>query len=144
MSSLILDNETNIDLREFITTSLIPDIADYFISVLDKKQLRNIDNYINTDNFKLLYNIQEDQILDSYTILVDAMNALTFSAKGKQSYQIYINPNIRIANTNLTYDQFITFVDQGNLQINPYPVWSETLQYFAEESPLLYQFYKEE
>ena len=137
---LVLNNNSGDDLTEFIKW-LMPQIVDYFIDSINEDQTDRIDAYLNGDG-----SIGEklSKRISSYNILVGAMNYLTYSHVDERVYRIFIDPNAYIPNSQLTFARMVQLIDEGNLQLSSYPVWTKTIEYFDENVNDLYDEFLEE
>ena len=137
---LILNNRSGDGLTEFIDW-LIPQMIDHLIDSIDEDQTDRIDLYLNGEG-----SIGEsiNKKISSYNILVGAMNYLTYSNVDERVYRIFIDPNIYIPNSQLTFAGMVQLIDEGNLQLSPYPIWTKTIEYFDGNVNDLYDEFLEE
>lgn len=144
MNDIIIKIDTNRDISDFILET-IEKIKEYFIEILDQTQLNRIDDYLKNHKNVLHYNqfYKKEKKIFSRDILIGAIENLKYQKSGK-IYRIFINPNAVVPNTTTKFETLLCLIDKGNLELSPYSVWSDTIDYFCRIIPDLYRKYTEE
>lgn len=117
--------ESSVDIIDFCKW-LITQIQSYMKSNLNIKRADIFDKYIN-ENIPM----QPKRILITKDLILSASYNLIVN-KVQNNYIIEIDPNIFIPNTFAKFINIMQLINYGNLVLPPYPIWTETFNYFAD------------
>lgn len=132
--NLIINNPDGYDLSGFCDW-LIPKIQSEILISVDIKKLAKFDVFIYN---KLNLGVN----LDSYDIIKWSLNLIKWT-KHKDNYEIYLDKNITIPGTYITFYNIIKLIDNGNLSLAPYPIYTNTMEKFAIKLPEYFDSYLE-
>ena len=134
---------TNIDEEEALKFCewLIPKIQEYLYASIDDRILARFDAYLNSSDI-IQWQFQP-QIIRTKNILIGASYNLIVK-KYPTYYDIVINPNINIPNSYAKFIDIVSLIDKGNLMLQPYPIFSDTMEYFAENIDMYFKDFIEE
>lgn len=108
-------------------------IRTYGISSINKKKLLKSTKYFQT--------ILKDDTISSYDIVVTGFRNLVFR-RIRDGFIIEINPNIPYKMTNAKLDVLCKTIDQGNLELKQYPIFTDTFQFYCDKIKEVYQIFK--
>ena len=108
---------------------LIPRIQEYLYANIDDEKLARFDAYLNSNNTNRWQIIP--QIVRTKNILIGAVYNLIVKSYGNY-FDIQIDPNINIPNSFAKFIDIVSLVDKGNLLLAPYAIFSDTMNYFAD------------
>lgn len=128
---LIIENLTHKNLKPFILNYVIPMASQILYSIMDKKQIKKIDNYISK-----FYNIN----IGAAKIIDLGIKNLIIQNMGN-TYQLQIDPNIVIPKTSAKLYDICALINYGNVEIPPYPIFDNTMNKLAQFIPSLYDEY---
>ena len=138
---LIIENKIHIDLTNFCTY-LIKQMQEHMLILLNPLKIDRFNNYLETLPLtKFPYN--KRKILSMRDILIGS----TYNLKVTQhwnEYKIEIDPTSLVYGTFLKYIDLVKLVNYGNLQLAPYPIYDELMNYFAEHLEEFYEEYLKE
>jgi hypothetical protein len=141
--NLIIENNSNIELDDLISNQLIDSMKNYFISSIRDDKLIAFDNYINSEKlFKSnLYKSKQDYI-STKDLLIECIDNLVYT-KNTNLYIIEINSkkNSKKLDAKLIY--ISKLINYGNMQLAPYPIFTELFDYYAEIFPKIFEEYME-
>lgn len=132
---LILKGSDN--LHPFILRQLIPQMRRYFIKSINKKQLIRFDEYLN--QHRELFT-EDNRHLSTYHILVECVNTLRCT-KISETYIIEMDFNKNIKNSNAKLLWVAKLVNYGNMELTPYPIFSEMFNHFSKNINAIYSKY---
>lgn len=132
---LEIQNVDNLDLDKFCEY-LIGMMREYLLTEIDKMQTKRFDDYIKEKGIiKSIYRNGKTPMVKD--ILVASTSHLIVN-KVNSNYIIKLNPNAKIPNTSAKFIEIIKLVDEGNLEVKRYPIYSDMTDFFAKN---LYYFY---
>lgn len=108
-------------------------IRTYGISSINKKKLLKSTKYFQT--------ILKDDTISSYDVVVTGFRNLVFR-RIRDGFIIEINPNIPYKMTNAKLDVLCKTIDQGNLELKQYPIFTDTFQFYCNKIKEVYQIFK--
>lgn len=120
---------------------LIEKIQQYLIANINVDILARFDSYINEND--LIIWVGNPRIARTYDIIVGALYNLEIKDYNDY-YDITINPNINIPNSYAKFIDIVGLIDKGNLMLSPYPIITQTMEYFADNLKDYYEIYLEE
>lgn len=124
--NLVINNELEEDITDFCNW-LIKDIQSSFKGFIDANQLIRFDDIINNSiEFKQL-----PRYINPIEIIIGSMYNLRL-AVNNSVYTIEIDPNINIPDTYTKFIDIARLVNFGNLTVNPYPIFTEIFQFYAD------------
>ena len=138
---LIIENPNNLNLDAFCSY-LISEMIEYIDNTINDNQLIRFDSYIN-NNLKIRFIDKFPRLLKSRDILITAVQTLYYVKQGND-YIIKINPNNFIPNTYAKFIDIVSLIDKGNIDIPPYPIFTDAMEYFADNLQMYYNLYIED
>lgn len=129
---LIIENSYNEDLKSFINDIVIPACSQILYSIIDRKYLKNFDNYLSN---KYKTNINSNQIIS-----IALKSLIVYNHQ--DNYQITINPNIFVPGINAKLYDICALINYGNLDITGYPIFDKAMEKLSSFIPMLYREYK--
>lgn len=139
--NLLIDNKDKLNLDQFCIW-LIDFMQKHILEFIDEKRLVPFDDYINTNNI-IRWHFKEERPIKTKDIIIGSLYNLEVN-KINNKYNIVINPNSYIPNSYSRYIDLARLVNYGNLQLAPYHLFDEFMQYFADNITVLYNEYIEE
>lgn len=132
-------NDLDIPNLEDFINFLIEKIKLYFLGILDSKLLIQFDNYFNS-NPEIL-GIQNKKIFSTRDGVIGAIYCLTYIKNGK-NYIIKIDPNQVMRNTTAKFIDIAKAVNYGVLGVGKYPIFTDSIDYVANNIYSYLQEYK--
>lgn len=125
--NLIIINPQALDLKEFITNCLIPEIQFECFSRLDMRLCNNWTKYFN--QVDLGWNKAKDKTIvpSGYDVIMAGINNITYSKQG-DDYRIFINNNEIVPKGCAKLNDICHLINYGNLSVSPYPIFSESFR----------------
>ena len=128
---LFINNLNKKNLDYFIEDSVIPEAIEIFYSLFKPKDLIKIQDYLSK-----LY----DKPIKLNSILQLAIRTLTYR-KLSGNYIIQIDSNKILKEIPAKLYDICSLVNYGNLEIQPYPIFSRVMDILAKRLPQLYREY---
>lgn len=142
--NLIIDSELGVPLNAFLQEKLIPEMQEYFISSINNRKLEPFDEYINSlDNIQYGLPQGKKRYLSTKDLLLSCIYNLTYSISADDCI-IEINSSKIAPNTNAKLLWIAKLVNYGNMQLAPYPLFTELFDHFADIFWDILKEYKEE
>lgn len=116
---------------------LIEKIQEYFINHLDGRQIARWDKYLK-ENVATFSKIKSQ--VSARDILVSGISNLIV-LQTDSSYIITVDPNNVLYGTNLKVSSLCKLINNGNLSISGYPVFTRTFEMFKLNIRLVYNEY---
>lgn len=129
--------ESAVDITDFCNW-LITQIQSYIKLNLNNKKVERFDKYIN-ENIPM----QPKRILTTAELISAASYNLVVN-KIQNNYIIQIDSNVFIPNTFAKFINIMQLINYGNLVLPPYPIWTETFNYFADNINKYLEIYLKE
>lgn len=120
---------------------LLPQIQEYIYAGSDDRKLAAFDFYLNTNDI-IQWQFQP-QMIRTKNILIGASYNLIIKDYSDY-YEISIDPNINIPNSYAKFIDIVSLIDKGNIDIPPYPIFTDAMEYFADNLQMYYDLYIEE
>lgn len=121
---------------------LVPKIQKYFVDIINDKKLIKINTYLN-EHKAFYFNYNEKRQISAKNILIGSIYNL--HVKEMQDLTIIeISSNVTIPNTSAKFIDIAKLINFGNLSLQGYPIFTETMQYFADNLTDYYTKFKEE
>lgn len=117
--------------KEFVL-SLRSTIKAQFIVQLDYKKLQAVE-----DDIKFVFDLKDD--FDLLDICINSIDT-SILVESETSYIIEVNPVIRV--NNLRLFNLINLINDGSLDIDAYPIFSEIKKYIENNIDYLYELYQ--
>lgn len=136
MNLYILNSDSK-DLDEFCVW-LINKMQEHISYFINDGQLIRWDAFINSNNI-----LGTDIAIDIKSVLIDATYNLIYKKDSLNNYNIAINPNAVIPETSAKFINIIQLINYGNLQCQPYSVFDDLMNYFADRLEYYYDMYLE-
>ena len=134
---LQITNSDELDLDKFCSW-LVEYMQAWIFEVIDEKQLTRFDAFLNNNNI-VSYMDRSNRLVSSKNILIGSTYNLKVE-KVNNKYLIHIDTNAMIPNTYSRFIDIVKFIDEGNLSIPAYPIYSDMMSFFAKH---LQEFYEE-
>lgn len=125
---LIIDNPNNLKLDNFCKWLKL-EMLKYVNIAINNSKLKLFDLYIN-NNLKINYIDNLNRIIKPKSIILMAFKNL-ITIKNGNKIKIIVDPNINIPNSHAKLIDIIKLINYGNTQLNPYPIISNTFDYFT-------------
>lgn len=135
--TLEIENPEQLELDDFITSSLIPKIQESFVKEIDKVKLIPINEYINKLNISTF-----GVYINAADILIAAVYNLIYTKQPSGNYIISIDSNQIAPNTRAKIIDIAQLVNYGTLSTPAYPIFDEVFSFFATRLNNLYLDYE--
>lgn len=114
----------------------------YMEIYLDERQLARFDAFLNNESI-IMFTDKASRYVSTRNILIGGVYNLIVE-KVQNSYNIKIDPNINIPNTYAKFIDVIKLVNNGNLSLAAYPIYTDMMNHFAENLQDYYGDYLED
>lgn len=130
-------------IKDFISF-LIKDIQETFTAELDDRQLRRFQEYFNSTITKSnFFGINEKYTVSAKGIAISAIYNLVDTVTGDQ-HCLEINPSAIIPNSRAKFNSAARLINNGNMEVSPYPIYDKVFQYFADNLGDIYHKWLED
>lgn len=127
--NLEIKNIENLDLDEFCEY-LIERMQEYIVTSIDERQLERFDEYLNNTDTIRFTGGRKGYISAKEILINSTYNLIT--KKVDNEYNIEIDKNKYIYNTNAKFIDIVKLINYGNLSLAPYPIYDRMMNEFAE------------
>ena len=135
---LVIDNPENLDLDGFCKW-LIPQIQRYLEASIDDNHLIRWDYYLNMGS-TFLKTYRFDRQVSSREILIAGSYNLVVKKQPTQ-YTIELNLNTIIPNSSAKFINVITLINNGNLSMQGYNIYTQVMNYIADNIDYYFKAY---
>lgn len=138
---LELESSSNESLYDFCNYIIVK-MQDYLQNSINENKLKKFNDYINSN--KIVKFVDK---IDRYINCANILIASTYNLmvlKSKNNYTIKINPNVHIPNTYAKFIDIVKLINNGNMVLSPYPVWTNMVKHFDDNANLYYEKYLKE
>lgn len=134
---LFIENEIKKDLSPFCEW-LIEEIRKIIISNLRVSSLNIFNNYLK--QVPVLQFIDGIRPINVKHIFLTGLYNLTYNRRG-DNYVIFIDPNVKLPNTNNRLIDLMRFITYGNSTIKGYPILNKEFNKIADNLEYFYKKY---
>lgn len=122
---------------------LIPKIQEKLISLFDPSKTIKLTNYINDNSIIQFINDKYKKYLTVRDILFGAVYNLEI-LDNKLNTVIQINKQVIIPDTYNDYYNLVKLINYGNLEVYPYKIWDDTLDWINDHLGVYLEEFLEE
>lgn len=117
------------DLDDFCEC-LVELMQEFMLDEIDEDQLFRFDAFLNNEDC-IRFVDGGRHFVSSKDILIGSVYNLIIT-KTPDSYVIELDSNAIIPNTYAKFIDIVSLINFGNLNVSPYPIYSDMMDYFAE------------
>lgn len=130
---IFIENKDDVYTADFIKFS-VRWIRTYGVASIDRSKLIKATDYLNS-----IFDIMPE--ISAYHLVVTGFGNLLYR-KVRDGFIIEINTNLKYRSTNARLESLCNLIDQGNLDLEPYPIFTDTFQYYCDNLKEVYEIYK--
>lgn len=126
---LIIDGKnTRNTLKEFCLW-LIDKMHNYISTEVKTEHLARFNAYLTNSDIILYNDLKQRPIFTDDILIGSAYNLIV--VKRGVDYVIKIDDNVKIPHTNTKFIDIVKLINYGNTELKPYPIYTEMMDYFA-------------
>ena len=136
---LDLENVESKDRIPFVNY-MIKQIQKEVLNQFDERKIYKLENYINSN--KIIDFILKDKYIKVRDIYLTAVYNLTIEELDEDIFNIIVNRNINIPDSNSSLISLLKLLEYGNLSVNKYGLLTKVMQDIADNIDTYFNKYK--